>query len=368
MRAAFIVVIVAHGLLHLLGAAKGFGIGDLPQLTTPIGRGMGLLWLLAAVLMLASVVGFLTAPSWFWLVGAMAIVISQLAILTAWRDARFGTIANGLLLIGVVYSFLAAGPGSLRREYRSAIREGLARPTGTRLVREEELAPLPAPVQRYLRRVGAVGQPHVVNYRLRFRGRIRSGPSAPWMPFTADQQSFVAPPARLFFLHASMKHLPVDVFHDLVDGHARMRVRVAGVVSRVEASGAIMDRSEAVTLLNDLCFLAPPALLDSALRWEAMDERSARAHFTSGTQTISATLRFDAADHLVDFVSDDRSQLSADGKRFTQLRFTTPATDYRRFGPYLLAARAEAHWHPQSGEFSYGEFELVEAQFNVGAP
>jgi hypothetical protein len=31
-------------------------------------------------------------------------------------------------------------------------------------------------------------------------------------------------------------------------------------------------------------------------------------------------------------------------------------------------ARAEAHWHPQSGEFSYGEFEIVEAQFNVGAP
>ena len=80
------------------------------------------------------------------------------------------------------------------------IAAGLARPLQAPVVTDADLAPLPEPVQRYLRIVGAVGQPKVPNYRLRFRGRIRSGPDASWMPFEVEQQSFADQPARLFLM------------------------------------------------------------------------------------------------------------------------------------------------------------------------
>ena len=68
---------------------------------------------------------------------------------------------------------------------------------------------------------------------------------------------------------------------------------------------------------------------------------------------------------LRDFVSDDRSRASPDGKTFTRLPFSTPVGDYRRFGPFRLAARGEARFRPPEGEFTYGEFDLVDIAYNV---
>ena len=51
---------------------------------------------------------------------------------------------------------------------------------------------LPGPVQRYLHLAGLPGQPRVRNYRLRFRGRIRSGPERGWMPFEVEQHTIAA--------------------------------------------------------------------------------------------------------------------------------------------------------------------------------
>ena len=47
MRWAVIGLLTVHGLIHLMGFAKAFGYADLPQLSQPISREWGVLWLLA---------------------------------------------------------------------------------------------------------------------------------------------------------------------------------------------------------------------------------------------------------------------------------------------------------------------------------
>ena len=230
---------------------------------------------------------------------------------------------------------------------------------------DADFAPLPEPVQRYLRAAGVVGQPRVWNYRLRFRGRIRSAPGTPWMPFEADQQSFADQPTRLFLMRARMFALPVQVFHRLIGGHATMQVKIVGAIPMVDARGNVMDRSEAVTLFNDMCLLAPGTLLDPGIRWESVEARTVRARFTNGDHTISATLLFGDDSLLTNFISEDRSRASPDGKVFTRLRFSTPVRDYRDFGRVRLAARGEARWLLPMGEFTYGEFDLQEMAYNV---
>jgi hypothetical protein len=48
MAVVFASFLALHGLIHLLGFAKAFGLARLPQLTQPIGPLLGLLWLMAA--------------------------------------------------------------------------------------------------------------------------------------------------------------------------------------------------------------------------------------------------------------------------------------------------------------------------------
>ncbi len=368
MRYAFLVLMALHALVHLMGFVKAFELLKVPQLKHGISPAGGLLWLGAALLILSSLIALNTWPKWWWALAAAALVFSQAAIATSWEDAKFGSLLNVVLLLGVVYGFLTQGPESFRAEVERDVARGDAIPRETRVVTEADLAPLPAPIQHYLRATGAVGKPRVRNYRVRFKGRMRSGPDAAWMPFEAEQQSFVEPPRRSFLMRATRSGLPVEALHRLAEGAASMRVRLLGAFTMVNASGPVMDRSETVTLFNDMCILAPGTLIEPSIRWQLLDARRVGASFTHGANTVAATLEFDADGLLSNFTSDDRSRSSPDGRTFFRQRFSTPVRGYREYGAHKLASYGEAHYHPPEGEFAYGEFHMLDVEFNVPNP
>jgi hypothetical protein len=369
MRWFFFTLIAVHGVIHFLGFTKAFGFYDPPQLTQTISKPWGIAWLVAGATLL--VTGVLFAASWraWWVVGFGAVVLSQVVIVSSWADAKFGTIANLLILAGVLYGVASEGPASFLAHYRRAVNERLRQPPSPPpVVTERELAALPEPVERYLRQAGVVGQPQVHHFKAIWRGRIRSGPDDPWMAFAAEQYNFPAEPARVFLMRARRGGLPVDVYHAFYGGSASMRVRLLSLVPMVDARGPEMDRSETVTLFNDICLLAPAVLVDPAIRWDLIDERSAQAHYTAGSNTISAVLSFNEAGELVDFVSDDRLAASTDGKQFVRQRWSTPVREYRRFGPFRVFTRGEGRWHPPAGDYAYLEIELLGLEVNGPPP
>jgi hypothetical protein len=364
IRTVFIIVVVIHGLIHLMGFAKAFGFAELPQLTQPISRSLGLLWLAAAILLVASMVALVVWPRWWWLPGTLALIVSQGIIASSWGDAKMGTLVNLVLLVGVLYGFAAHGPWSLGAEYERHLDQA-RRVALSPMLTEADLAPLPEPVRRYVRGAGALGRPRIRSFRATWKGRIRSSASSPWMAFTAEQLNTFDPPRRFFMMDATMKGLPVDVLHAFDERGATMRVKLLSVVSMVDAKGTELTRAETVTIFNDLCLIAPGALVSPQIAWEPIDAHTVRARFTLAANTISAELRFNELDELVDFASDDRLAASPDGNTFTRLRWTTPVREYAQMGPARVAARAEAVWHPATGAYTYGEFGLTSLAYNV---
>jgi hypothetical protein len=366
IRAAFIaaiVVLVFHGLIHLAGFAKAFGLARLSQIEGPISRPMGLLWLVAGLLVLAAAALLPSAPRWWWLLGAAGLVLSQAAIIASWRDAKIGTAANVVLLLAVGYQFAARGPWSLRAEYARDLAATATGPGSGEVLREADLATLPAPVQRYLRAAGVVGQPRVNNFHATWTGRIRGGPREAWMTFTAKQLDAFDPPRRYFLMNAMMKGLPVVVLHAFDASGATMRVKLLSLWTITDAGGPSLTRAETVTFFNDVCVLAPGELVRSSIVWEAVDAHTAKARYTQGANTISATLIFNDAAELVDFVSDDRNPSPVGGE---PIRWTTPLRDYAPVGPARVARRAETQWHPTTGPWTYGEFVLTGLAYNRG--
>ena len=118
--------------------------------------------------------------------------------------------------------------------------------------------------------------------------------------------NFVDPAARHFYLNGSMFMIPVQGYHRYVGPSATMRVTAAGLVRLVDVSGHEMNQGETVTLFNDMCVMAPATLVDHAIVWEPVDERTARATFTNAGQTMHAELSFNEAGELSNFWSDDR--------------------------------------------------------------
>jgi hypothetical protein len=367
MKTLFAIFLVAHALIHLMGTAKAFGVAEIPQLTHPIAGPLGLLWLLAAALFLATAIALFIWPQWWWALGAGAIVVSQVAIVTSWSDARYGTIANVIVLGGVAFGFLSQGASSFRAQYDREVAQCLARAVAAPLLTEADLAQLPPLVQRYVRLNGALGQPRVQNFRARFHGQIRSGPHARWMSFTGEQHNFYDQPSRLFLMDASMLGVPLQAFHRFVGPSATMRVKVASIATIVDAKGPEMDEGETVTLFNDLCVFAPAALIDRGVQWQEIDAETVTALFTNASHTIRAVLSFNESGELTNFIADGRAAASPDGKSFTKMRWSTPLAGYRDFGSHRVMTRGEGIWHAPAGDYVYLRFDLDAIEYNVAA-
>lgn len=366
MRWLVFALLIAHGSIHFLGFAKAFALAEVPLLE-PIGKAVGSAWLGAGIALIASGVLLLAAPRSWWMLGFAAVVVSQAVIVTSWSDARFGTLANLLVLLAVAYGFASEGPLGLRAEYRREVASRLDRPAPEGSISQADLSGLPGPIQRYLQITGSVGRPRIRDFSARFEGRIRGTADEGWMEFTAEQHDFPDEPARFFLMKAKRGGVPIDVLHTFVDGSATMRVRLLSAVPLIDAGGPDLTRAETVTLFNDLCFLAAGALVDAGIRWEAIDGRSVRGLYTVGSNTISAVLTFNDSGELVDFVSDDRLAASSDGTQFVRQRWSTPLSEYRDYGARRVASRGEGWWHPPDGGYAYIELEVLDVDFNVGA-
>jgi hypothetical protein len=365
MRLLLFAVILVHGLIHLMGFAKAFRYAELSQLTREISRPVGLLWLLCALAFVGAGVLFILRQEPWWRLGAPAVVLSQALIITSWRDAKFGTLANLIILVPLVAAALEARPESYRNRYRAAVRQGVARCGEMLLVTEADLLPLPLPVQRYLRYTGAVGRPQVHNVRAVFTGRFRNGFRSPWMPFRSEQYDFFDQPTRVFLMRASLYGLPMEGLHMFRGPNATMQIKAASLFQVVDAHGPKMNQGETVTLFNDICVMAPARLINrQMIEWEAAGPLQARARFTHEGVTISALLSFDQAGQLTDFVSNDRF-FSTDGKTFASYPWSTPVRDYKDFGGHALPSYGEAVWHTPEGEFSYGQFTMIELEYNL---
>ncbi len=365
MRFLLAGLVLVHALIHLMGFAKAFRLAALPNLAQAFSRAVRLTWLAAALLLGMTVVMLLLGHDWWWLVGMAALVLSQALIVHSWRDARFGTIVNVMIAVPVLIAALEARPGSFTNRYRAAAREALAGSQAMPPVSEADLAHLPDSVRRYLRYVGVVGNPRVRNFRAAFRGDFRNGLEGRWMSFRSEQVNVVEPPSRLFLMKASMFGVPIEGLHMFRSDGASMRIGVASLFRVAEARGPKMDQGETVTLFNDLCLMAPAALIDDRrIRWDAVGPLSARAAFTHNGYTITARLSFNEAGELIDFESGDRF-MSSDGKSYQKLPWSTPAGEYREFDGRRVASHVEVVWHTRAGPFLYGEFHLVAITYNV---
>jgi len=366
MKFAFAAALAVHALIHLMGFVKAFGIAPLPQLALPITRPMGIVWLAATLLLLAADVALFTTPRWFWAVGGLGLVMSQVAIAGSWADAKYGIAANAVVLAGVIFSAFAWGPFGLRAEYQRLVGGLDALNAGdTRPITDDDLASLPAPVQRYLRFAGVVGKPRPRGVHVRLVGRIRGAADEPWMSFVADQHTRFDPPRRYFWMDAKRGGLPVDVLHAYGADGASMRVRLLSMVPLVDQSGPVLTRAETVTLLNEMAIYAPSTLVDPSVTWRPIDDRTAEATFTNGPHTIRGVLVFDDDGALVDFWSDDRPSLAADGVTLQQQRWSTPLRDYRQQGPFRLASRGEGRYAAPSGDYAYLELDSIEVRHDL---
>ncbi len=174
-----------------------------------------------------------------------------------------------------------------------------------------ELEGLPPVVQRYFRATMPDGAPIVAAVTVEHTGTFNLGETVDnWTPFSSRQR--VVTRRAGFVWDGRMDLLPglgVRVHDAYVAGEGVLHPTVLGLFTLMELRG-----TEAVAEGEFMRFFAeaawyPTALLPSqGVRWEAVDERSARATMTDGGLSLTLTFTFDAQGLMESVRADARGR------------------------------------------------------------
>jgi CHASE2 domain-containing sensor protein len=195
-KAVFISIIIIHGLIHLMGFAKSFGLLRITELSQDISKPLGLLWLLSAILFFSVGILYLSNKDWWWIPGIFAIILSLFLIVVFWQDAKFGIIPNIIILAAVVIGFAL---WNFDNQVDEEIKRILAvNNREAQVITEDMIQEMPDPVQRWLRNSGVIGKEKIHTVYLRQKGSMRLKPEQKgWMKADAEQYFTIDKPAPL---------------------------------------------------------------------------------------------------------------------------------------------------------------------------
>lgn len=258
---------------------------------------------------------------------------------------------------------------SLKAAFRAQVEEQFLRQPagGDEILSQKDVDRLPEPVQRYLVFVGAVGRPRIRNFHLEFDVEMKRSPTGKPMIGTSEQFNFMANPARIFYMKARLFGIPLDGLHSYQEQKASMIIRAASLFNVVNLAGPELDETETVTLLNDLCLIAPSELVDSRISYQPISGAATGITFRNGPHQVSGVLHFGGDGQLVNFTSDDRSALQGNGG-FKKVRFSTPVNGYRAVDGRRVIESGHAVFHYPEGDFAYGGFTLKQVSYNLSRP
>lgn len=359
LKYLFAFVMLVHGLIHFMGFAKAYNYGNITQLTKYISKSTGSIWLITTILFIVAVVLFLVKKESWAYIAIFALIISQILLITVWKDAKFGTIINILILFVAIVSYAI---NHFERTFKADVTRHIAETNfnNNDLLKEADIISLPVPIQKYIRYAGAVNKPKVKNMKVVFDGEMRDK-GKDFFKFISVQYNFFDDPARLFFMKATMYGASVPGYHCYQNASATMQIKLLGLFNVVNVKGTEMNKAETVTLFNHMCLMAPAALIDKRIEWTTIDSLSAKAIFTNGINKITAILYFNEQGQLINFISDDR-YATTDMKQY---RFSTPVKDYTQIDDRNIMQYGETIWHYPDGEFVYGKFTLKSIEYNV---
>jgi hypothetical protein len=248
--------------------------------------------------------------------------------------------------------------------------------TGTPALSPAKAQPdLPAPVARYFALVLPEGEPPIGAPRIRWRGEFQSRPGGGWAPFTAEQHFTADPPGFVWDAEIQMIPLvPVRIRDSYHDGAGAMHGRIGGVLPIVTEGGTPEIAQSALARWLGEAVWFPTALLPdtagddaggaaghdawadtggaprAAVRWEAIDDTTARATVTDGAVSASAEFHFAPTGEITRMTA--LRYRDVDGA-MVLTPFEGEYHDYARHAGILVPTRAEVAWLTPEGRYPY---------------
>jgi hypothetical protein len=217
-----------------------------------------------------------------------------------------------------------------------------------------ELKGLPAPVQRYFRAVLKDGQRIILAATVEHIGTFNlSQNGEKWKPFTSQQRVVTRRPGFLWDARIEIgPGLAVRVHDAYVGGEGILRAAVLGLFTVADLHGpGDIAQGELMRFFAEAPWY-PTALLPSqGVRWEAVDDHSAKATLMDGTLSLTVLFSFNDAGLIESVRIDERG--ATVGKTIVMMPWEARVSSYQERDGMRVPLTGEASWLPPQGRRPY---------------
>jgi len=361
MRIVLLIIVLLHGLIHLLGFVKGMGIKEIKELTLPISKPMGLVWLTATIFLLAYGVLYMLHTKYAWLLGLVAVAVSQLLVILFWKDAKFGTVPNLIILIVSICAWGVHNFQQLVEQETTRLLHQNGSPTH-KILSESDINPLPTPIKKWLRHSGAVGKPFIGSAKVTQIAELQMQPEqANWLKATATQYTTIEKPAFIWVVDVSMNSLLGFQGRDkFEEGKGEMLIKVNSLVNIVNERGEKLNEGTLQRYLGEMVWF-PSLALSPYITWEQIDEHTVRAMMHYKGTSGSGVFYFNENGDVVKFLALRYKGNEATAKRY---EWEMNILDYKTFGGIKVPAKMTSTWKLEKGNWTWLKLEVANIQYN----
>jgi hypothetical protein len=362
MRIALTILIGIHGIIHLFGFLKAFGISEFNAISQPISKTYGIFWILTFLLFAITVILILVHSDYWWLSGFMALIISQALIFNYWSDAKFGTIANGIILLVTIIGYSSFSFKNKIKEERITLFES-SQPISQKIVDKEGLSDLPPIIQKWLTNSGVIGSQLISNVYLVQELQLKMKPEQTgWNNGTAEQYFTIQPPAFNWNINTEMNPVLSVAGRDKFEkGKGEMIIKLFSLIPVAEAKND--KKVNQATLQRYLAEIVwfPSAALSQYIKWENIDDYSARATMEYKGTKGSGEFHFDKDGNFEKFVA----MRYQDSKAMKPTEWTVIATKSEERNGIKIPVECEASWELENGKWTWLKLKITDIQYNV---
>jgi hypothetical protein len=230
----------------------------------------------------------------------------------------------------------------------------------------KELDGLPAPVARYFRRVLKDGQPIIAAAFIKHTGTFSmSETEDTWAPFTSTQRVVTHRPG--FDWDARIHVAPglkVYVHDSYIDGVGILHASLMGLYTVANIRGTPeVAQAELMRFLPEAAWYPTRLLPSQGIKWEAVDDTSARATLNDGDVSVTLVFKFGKDDLIASARADARSRTV--GATVVQTPWEGRFWNYERHDGMLVPTDGEVAWLLPTGRKPYwrGHVESIQFEF-----
>lgn len=364
MRIVFLVLVLVHALIHVLGFVKAFGFKEVKELSLFISKPFGLLWLLTALLFLLYAILYLSGSKWGWILGLSAVLLSQLLIIVFWKDAKFATIPNLIILFVALMAMGSFFFTEIARKERKKIIEQSSF-SNDQSLSGEDLRSLPAPVQRWLRTCGIVGKPPITLARVEQEAKMKlREDQEDWMEATALQFTTIDRPAFIWTTDVKMNDLLSFKGRDkFEEGRGEMLIKLNSLIKIVDAKGEKIDQGALQRFLGEMVWF-PSMAMSPYISWEELDDLSAKASMEHQGTSGSGTFYFNEEGDFIRFTALRYKGGDEEAKKH---EWVLDVEEYSDFEGIRIPSKMTASWMLESGKWTWLDLEIKDIVYNENA-